>query len=121
MEYQTRLAAILTDARSVAGGKFSAGVGIFVRSHVGATLLDAFLDDHVLIPSRAVAIWAHAGPRHGFIAASIYLVQGQKFGGDNARHLKRLGQCLRYYAAPYIVGGDWNMPLSQASDARYHE
>eukprot|EP00959_Pyramimonas_sp_CCMP1952_P263425 5508675-Pyramimonas_sp.AAC.1 len=32
----------MTDAKPVGGGKYSAGVGIWVRARVGATLLDAF-------------------------------------------------------------------------------
>eukprot|EP00959_Pyramimonas_sp_CCMP1952_P382270 8010342-Pyramimonas_sp.AAC.1 len=55
-----------------------AGVGLFVRHHVGTTFLDALpgVRDHVLVKSWCVAVYVHTGPRGGFVAGSIYLEQG---------------------------------------------
>ncbi|CAK0853888.1 unnamed protein product, partial [Prorocentrum cordatum] len=106
---------------SADGGKFKAGVGVIVKANIGVPLLDGYIDSHVLIPGHGVAVYVHVGPRHGFIAVPLYMIQGELLGGSNAEKIRQLGQCLSYYKAPFIVGADWDMFWDKIVQGRLHE
>eukprot|EP00959_Pyramimonas_sp_CCMP1952_P227392 4754188-Pyramimonas_sp.AAC.2 len=91
------------------GGHYRAGARVFVRSHIWTTVLGDFLADHTLVDGYAVAIFIQRGPRHGFLAVSMYLEQGEQLGRRNTARLKQLGRCLSFYNVLLIVGAYWDV------------
>eukprot|EP00959_Pyramimonas_sp_CCMP1952_P320905 6715763-Pyramimonas_sp.AAC.1 len=113
--------AFITDCLAGPTGAMMAGAGLFVRSYIGVTYLDSLphCHDHVLVPSWCVGVYVHGGPRGGFLAGSIYLQQGLGLEQENIDRLERLGEVLRFYRAPFVFGGDWNLPPRALSESEF--
>ena len=96
-------------------GECSAGVGIFVRKHLGATPLKGNGASQKLKHGSIVDGWAQAihletGLRGGLIICSVYLETGIGIGVEtcNWQRLLRVGESLNYYGKPYVVAGGFN-------------
>ncbi|CAK0815510.1 unnamed protein product, partial [Prorocentrum cordatum] len=92
-------------------GEASAGVGIFVRSHISATMLEGCptLLGHSAVPARAVAIHVDFAMTGGIIILGAYFQHGIGMTGSNAQLLLRIGEILAHFDRPYALAADWNV------------
>eukprot|EP00959_Pyramimonas_sp_CCMP1952_P109163 2283073-Pyramimonas_sp.AAC.1 len=98
-----------------------AGAGLFVCSRIGTTHLSSipWAKNHVLVKAWCVAVFIHAGLRGCFLAGSTNLEQGVGLAQQNIQRLAKLGDALRFYRVPYVVGGDWNVSPDTLSSSEF--
>ena len=107
--------AFIGDCRQSDLGNSIAGVGVFVRSYINATRLDGPSDSGdgscSIVPGWAVAVHVDFAMKGGLICSSCYLEQGSGIGPDstNWQTLLRMGEFLRFFNRPFLIGGDFNV------------
>ncbi len=88
----------------------SGGTGIAVREWVGIREADALPTDVEWPPQHRFSLrWVDVVVKGGILVGSVYLETGAGYGGANIGILNMIGQVLRAYGRPFILGGDWQM------------
>ena len=94
---------------TVANGS-SGGTGVVARDWVGTRAADALPAEVEWPPTHRFSLrWVDAVVKGGILVASVYLETGSGYGGANIGILNMIGQVLRAYARPFILGGEWQM------------
>ena len=97
-------------ALSTTGKGTSGGTGIAVREWVGIRDADVLPTDVEWPPAHRFSLrWVDAVIKGGILVASVYLETGSGFGGADIGILNMVGQVLRAYGRPFVLGGDWQM------------
>lgn len=96
-------------------GEPTAGVGVLVRSHVGAVPLNApsagaNSEPGVILNGWATAVYVECSMRGGMTIGSIYLECGTGIGVNtgNWHRIFKAGEFLRHLGTPCCLGGDFN-------------
>eukprot|EP00973_Karenia_brevis_P035100 4842466-Karenia_brevis.AAC.1 len=88
-------------------GRRSAGVGIFVRDHLGlGHLPDGPKDDPT---GRAIAGMLEIPGAGRICVVSAYLWVGEELSARNLDLLRTTGEWCSLHRMPFIIGADWNM------------
>ena len=98
-------AALVTEA----GGR-SGGTGVAVRSWVGVHDAADIPTDVEWPPAHRFSLrWVQAVLRQGILIGSVYLQTGTGLCGANLGILDQIGQVLRAFGRPFVLGGDWQV------------
>ena len=66
---------------------------------------------HVCVDRVSLWHWNGVVPG-GIIVGSVYLVNSEGLSGTNVGLLRRLAAALAQLGRPFVIGRDWQMPLS---------
>ena len=94
-----------------------AGVGIFVRSYIGAARLQGHASFGAgsggceIVPGWACAVHVDFALKVGLICGCCYLEAGEGIAADttNWQTLLRMGEFFRCYNRPFLLAGDFNV------------
>jgi len=86
--------------------------GTLVATRRGPGLAAVHLEDDVLASVRSrvsVRLWGGGGVAGGIMLVSIYLWHTEGLSARNRHLLACVGEVIRSYGRPFVIGGDFNM------------